>query len=81
MRKALTSGALALVLGLGLVPGALAQTETPTGDTQQTTEKDDSGKLGLLGLLGLGGLAGLARRDRNRADARSTAVGTPAGIR
>ena len=64
MRKALASGALALLLTLGGGTAAVAQTGTNTGTEQTTNDDGDSGRWGLLGLLGLTGLAGLARRDR-----------------
>jgi MYXO-CTERM domain-containing protein len=77
MRKALASGALALVLAFGGGTAAVAQTDTNSGTEQTTNDDGDRGRWGLLGLLGLTGLAGLARRDPV-ADYRGTGtVGGP----
>ena len=74
MRKAVGSACLALLLSMGVVSTATAQTDSGTQTAQADTnaEGDDSGKYGVAGLLGLLGLAGLARRDRRDDRDRNT---------
>jgi MYXO-CTERM domain-containing protein len=79
MRKALASGALALVLAFGGGTAAVAQTDTNSGTEQTTNDDGDRGRWGLLGLLGLTGLAGLARRDRRDPVADYRGTGTVGG--